>query len=69
MKGRLVTAQESILSGQIVLVEIPGNLARPARYSTHRLQPGESWIIAKARDAIIGGEKGLVDDLEQTNSG
>jgi len=50
----------------MVLVEMPGSLALPARERTHRLRPGYMWIVAKARDDIRCGEEGLVDDVETT---
>jgi hypothetical protein len=64
MRGRLVTAKEDIESGEMVLVQVPGNLAQPARERTHRLLPGSSWIVAKAREPIRSGETGLVDDVD-----
>ena len=59
-----MTAKLDIFGGQIVVVEMPGNLAQPARDGRCRLPPGDTSIVAKARRAIRQGEKGLVDDLE-----
>ena len=68
MRGRLVTAQNDIQAGQMVLVELPSHFAQPARHRTHRLLPGNVWVVAKAQDAIQRGEQGLVDDVETASA-